>query len=90
MSEPYEFDPNSLNELVHLLPDPCKSCPFAEFIIAMARKEPEDIGAPLDVINHIGILCTGYEGPDTASIYYSEFFDRSGCPFVTMLRPPAI
>ena len=81
-----DFDPYSLDEALALLTDRCRDCPFAEFIIALSIKESDDTEGPYPKIKTVEERCSGYEGPDRTSEYYSPFTDRSGCPLVVLLN----
>jgi hypothetical protein len=86
MANFYEvFDPNSLEEHINLLPYRCRECTFARFLLALARFDMVTEPA-LEIIECIDESCSGYEGTDLTSKYYSYAFDRSGCPYVKILR----
>lgn len=85
MSEVEKFDPNSLEEQLHLLSDRCRGCPFAKFIVRISFIKPFKDVQPLERIHDIEEECTGYQGelPEDSEIF--ERYTPDACPYLGVL-----
>ena len=89
-------EPDDIDRIMEaLLPERCRGCKHAEFMIGLLLTFESSTGGPWPIIEDIEERCTGYEGELEPSTVRSidtlagrgllfDFFDEDKCPYASL------
>jgi len=88
-------EPDDIDRIMDLLPERCRGCKHAEFVIGVLLAFESSTGGPWGIFEDIEEKCSGYEGrirpsgveaietPQGQGLFF-PFFDEDKCPYARL------